>query len=262
MPGKSATPEVCEKELATFSEQTPSAPDLQNAPEIPFESVPFPKLAPDSNLGEALGVAVNSKGQVAVLHHPGNAGTGPVYGGATSQVLIFDQDGNYLREVGRGVYGLTYGHYVRFDKYDNLWVVDKAAMSVMKFNPEGRVVMNLGRRKKERPSLGIRVKIRHRPMLTAFLTAVPTLCGTTKTISTLVTVITILELPSSTSTGNGLSLSARRAAGESTRMKTRATLATRIALGSTARRICTWPIEATGAFKSLTSMAISRDLSF
>lgn len=28
---------------------------------------------------------------------------------------------------------------------DNLWVVDKASMSVMKFNPEGMVLMNLGR---------------------------------------------------------------------------------------------------------------------
>jgi sugar lactone lactonase YvrE len=139
-----ANQEVCEKESAT--QQTPPVPALQNAPEIPFECVPFPKLAPNSNLGEMLGVAINSKGHVAVLHHPGNAGTGPVYGGATSQILIFDQDGNCLREVGRGVYGLAYGHYVRFDKYDNLWVTDKAAMSVMKFNPEGRVLMNLGRR--------------------------------------------------------------------------------------------------------------------
>jgi DNA-binding beta-propeller fold protein YncE len=35
---------------------------------------------------------------------------------------------------------------VRFDKYDNLWVVDKGTNSVMKFNPAGYVTMNLGRR--------------------------------------------------------------------------------------------------------------------
>src|SRR5262249_42745931 len=33
-----------------------------------------------------------------------------------------------------------------FDRYDNLWVVDKAANTVIKFNPEGLVVLNLGRR--------------------------------------------------------------------------------------------------------------------
>lgn len=123
-----------------------SAPALQSAPEIPFDSVPFLKLTPDRNLGEVLGVAVNSKDHVVVLNHPGSAGTGPVYGESTTQLLEFDEKGNFIREIGHGVYGLAYSHSVRFDKYDNLWVVDKASMSVMKFNPEGMVLMNLGRR--------------------------------------------------------------------------------------------------------------------
>src|SRR5579864_7239097 len=123
-----------------------AAPGLQNAPEIPFESVPFLKLTPDRNLGEVLSVAVNSKGHVVVLNHPGSAGTVPVYGESTTQLLEFDEKGNFVREIGHGVYGLAYSHSVRFDKYDNLWVVDKASMSVMKFDPVGMVVMNLGRR--------------------------------------------------------------------------------------------------------------------
>jgi hypothetical protein len=127
-----------------FAQQT--APGLQNAPEIPFESVPFLKLTPDRNLGEVLSVAVNSKGHVVVLNHPGSAGTGPVFGESTTQLLEFDEKGNFVREIGRGVYGLAYSHSVRFDRYDNLWVVDKASMSVMKFDPAGMVLMNLGRR--------------------------------------------------------------------------------------------------------------------
>ena len=129
---------------AVFGQQ--AAPALQSAPEIPFESVPFLKLTPDRNLGEVLAVAVNSKGHVVVLNHPGSAGTGPVYGESTTQLFEFDEKGNFVREIGHGVYGLAYSHSVRFDKYDNLWVVDKASMSVMKFNPEGMVLMNLGRR--------------------------------------------------------------------------------------------------------------------
>ena len=35
---------------------------------------------------------------------------------------------------------------MRFDRYDNLWVVDKGENTVIKFNPGGMVVMNLGRR--------------------------------------------------------------------------------------------------------------------
>jgi hypothetical protein len=61
-------------------------------------------------------------------------------------VWEFDSNGKFLREIGKGVYGLGYAHSVRFDKYDNLWVVDKGTNSVMKFNPAGYVTMNLGRR--------------------------------------------------------------------------------------------------------------------
>jgi hypothetical protein len=117
------------------------------APEIKFESVPFLKLSYDRNLGEVLSVAVNSHGHVVVLNHPGTGDVGaPVFGAATTQLFEFDEKGNFVRQLGKGVYGLAYSHSVRFDKYDNLWVVDKASMSVMKFNPEGIVVMNLGRR--------------------------------------------------------------------------------------------------------------------
>jgi hypothetical protein len=118
----------------------------QSAPQLKFESVPFLKLTPDRNLGEVLGVAVNSKGHVVVLNHPGNANAGPVFGESTTQLLEFDEKGNFVREVGQRVYGLAYAHSVRFDKYDNLWVVDKAAMTVIKFSPEGMVLLNLGRR--------------------------------------------------------------------------------------------------------------------
>jgi NHL repeat-containing protein len=124
-----------------------SVPILNNVPLIPFEVVPnFFKITPDQNFGETLSVAVNSKGNIVVLNHPGTAMSGPLYGNATTQVLEFDSNGKLLREIGKGVYGLGYAHSVRFDKYDNLWVVDKGTNSIMKFNTAGYVTMNLGRR--------------------------------------------------------------------------------------------------------------------
>jgi len=118
-----------------------------NVPKIPFDSVPdFLKYSPDMNLGEVLGVTVNSKGHVVVLNHPGSATSGPLYGNASTQLLEFDQSGKFVREIGRGVYGLGYSHSVRFDKYDNLWVVDKGTNAVVRFNPAGYVTLNLGRR--------------------------------------------------------------------------------------------------------------------
>ena len=125
--------------------QTP--PPGTAAPTIPFDSsIDFLKYSPDMNLGEVLAVAVNSKGHIVVLNHPGSATSGPLYGNASTQLLEFDQTGKFVREIGKGVYGLGYSHSVRFDRYDNLWVVDKGTNAVVKFNPAGYVTMNLGRR--------------------------------------------------------------------------------------------------------------------
>lgn len=124
------------------------------APEIPFKVVPdFLKHSLDDNpdgvrnFGELLGVAVNSKGHIVVLNHPGTAHLGgPIWANTTTQILEFDADGKFLGEIGKGVYGLAYAHQIRFDEDDNLWVVDKGANSVIQFDPDGYVIMNLGRR--------------------------------------------------------------------------------------------------------------------
>ena len=47
-----------------------------DVPDLPFESVPFLKITPDRNLGEVLAVAMNSKGHLVVLNHPGTSATG------------------------------------------------------------------------------------------------------------------------------------------------------------------------------------------
>ena len=91
-------------------------------------------------------MAENSKGHIILLNHPGTATTGPLYGNATTNLLEFDGRGNFVREIGQGVYGLGYGHSVRFDDDDNLWVVDKGTNAVTKFDPAGYVTLNLGRR--------------------------------------------------------------------------------------------------------------------
>jgi hypothetical protein len=122
-------------------------PQNANVPKIRFESVPdFLKYSPDMNLGEVLGVAINSKGMLAVLNHPGSAAVGPLYGNASTQIFEFDAAGKFVREIGKGVYGLGYGHGIRYDKYDSLWIVDKGTHAVTKFNPAGYVTLNLGRR--------------------------------------------------------------------------------------------------------------------
>src|SRR5260370_26544573 len=66
----------------------------QQPPEVRFHSVPdFLKLPPDIYLGEATGVAVNSKGHLFVFSR-GNT-TGPAYAAAAAQLLEFPPDGKF-----------------------------------------------------------------------------------------------------------------------------------------------------------------------
>jgi len=118
----------------------------QQAPEIPFESVPnFLKLPANLYLGEASGVAVNSKHHVFVFSR-GNS-TGPAYGATAAQILEFAPDGTYIREIGHNLYAWSFAHAIRFDKDDNLWAVDKGSDMIIEFDPAGRVKMVFGRKK-------------------------------------------------------------------------------------------------------------------
>jgi hypothetical protein len=118
-----------------------------SVPEIPFDAdINFLKLPVDMNFGEAAGVAVNSKGQIAVYTRS-NSASGPAYGATASQLLLFDATGKFIREVGKGLYAWSYAHAIRFDKDDNLWAIDKGSDMIVRINPEGKVTMVFGRKK-------------------------------------------------------------------------------------------------------------------
>src|SRR4030095_15558816 len=117
----------------------------QPVPEIPYTAnADFLKLPVDLYLGEVGGVAVNSKGHVFVFSR-GNT-TGPAFGAAGAQLLEFDKDGKFVREIGKNLYAWAYAHTVRVDKDDNIWATDKGSDMVVKMSPEGRVLMVFGRR--------------------------------------------------------------------------------------------------------------------
>ena len=118
----------------------------QQVPEIPFDSNPNAlQLPADMYLGEAAGVAVNSKHHVFVFHR-GNV-TGPAFGATAAQLLEFGPDGKFIREIGHNLYSMAYAHAVRIDKADNIWIIDKGSDMIVKFTPEGRVAMVFGRKK-------------------------------------------------------------------------------------------------------------------
>jgi DNA-binding beta-propeller fold protein YncE len=117
----------------------------QQPPEIRFHSAPdFLQLPPDLYLGEATGVAVNSKGHIFVFSR--GSTTGPAYGAGAAQLLEFAPNGKFLREIGHHLYAWSFAHTVKVDKADNIWVTDKGSDMVIKFNPEGRVALVFGRK--------------------------------------------------------------------------------------------------------------------
>src|SRR5579862_3887871 len=114
-------------------------------PVIAYDSVAdFIKLPPNMYLGEASGVAVNSKGHVFVFSR-GNS-NGPAYAAAAAQLLEFGPDGKFIREIGKNLYAWSFAHAVRIDREDNIWCVDKGSDMIIKFSPQGRVLMVFGRK--------------------------------------------------------------------------------------------------------------------
>lgn len=108
------------------------------------------KMPPDIHLGEVAGIATNSKGQLFVYTRTGNptAGLGNsrlfTHGG--SRLFEFARNGAFVREIGQGLYGFLVAHAVRVDAQDNIWVVDEGSNQVIKFSPDGRVLLVLGRK--------------------------------------------------------------------------------------------------------------------
>jgi DNA-binding beta-propeller fold protein YncE len=122
-----------------------------SAPDIPFESNPdFLKFPETIHLGEAAGVATNSKGHVFVYMRTGAAhatvGTSRTFYKAGSRLFEFDQNGKFVREIGQGVYGFNFAQAVRIDPQDNIWVVDQGSSQVIKLDPEGRVLLVMSRK--------------------------------------------------------------------------------------------------------------------
>src|ERR1041385_1586388 len=123
---------------AFAQQQAPArAKAFETAADIPYDSVPnFLKMPANLYLGEGIGVARNSKGHVFVFTRSGE-----------TRLFEFDQNGTFVREIGQGLYGFEMAHGVRVDSQDNIWTVDEGTDVIVKFSPEGRVLMILGRRR-------------------------------------------------------------------------------------------------------------------
>ena len=130
-----------------------------SAPEIPFTAFPdllkFPDAIP---LGEAAGVATNTRGDVFVYTRTGHPtitiGTARPFAHGGSRLVEFDHMGNFVREIGKDSYGFMDAQQVRVDPQNNIWTVDQMTNMVIEFDPNGRVQLLLGRKAESRTRPG------------------------------------------------------------------------------------------------------------
>src|SRR5262249_15091755 len=126
-------------------------PAQSQVPEIPFDSNPAPLRSPaDLHMGEAAGVATNSKGDIFLYTRTGNPtvslGTSRAISHGGSRLFQFDRTGKFVREIGQDAYGLLEAQQVRVDPQDNGWIVDQMSTQGIKFDPNGRGLMILSRK--------------------------------------------------------------------------------------------------------------------
>jgi hypothetical protein len=74
-------------------------------------------------VGEASGVALNSKGHVFLFQR------------ADPMFAEYDEHGIYVRSLGEVLF--THPHGLRIDQHDDLWTTDDGSHVVLKLNPAG-----------------------------------------------------------------------------------------------------------------------------
>ena len=92
----------------------------------------WPQLPVGVELGPVSAVATDAKDRVYVAHR------GP------KPVLVFDREGTFVRSWGDD--HLKTPHGLRIDHDGNVWVTDIGNHCVLKFDPEGKVLLSLGRK--------------------------------------------------------------------------------------------------------------------
>src|SRR5579872_5813847 len=148
--------------LAAFLATTASLL-AQSVPDIAYDAnADFLTLPAGTYLGEVAGVATNSKGHTFVYTRTGHAvatlGDERTFYHNGSRLFEFDQSGKFVKEIGQGVYAVNFAQQVRVDPQDNVWIVDAGSNSVVKFDPDGRFLLLLGRKGENigvRPGAGV-----------------------------------------------------------------------------------------------------------
>jgi len=98
----------------------------------------WPKLPEGSKLGGVTAVATDAADRVYLFHR------------GKQPIMVFDRDGMFLRSWGDDLVKTAHG--LRIDGEGNVWTTDIGNQLVIKYNPEGKVLLTVG--KKDQPGDG------------------------------------------------------------------------------------------------------------
>src|ERR1700749_3607820 len=98
---------------------------------------------PGYTMGETMGVATNSKGNLFVYSRTNPQGI--ARGGTAAMLWEFDPTGKFIKEWAPHNYAASFAHAVRVDREDNVWQVDEGSGMVVKYNPSGVPIEQFGR---------------------------------------------------------------------------------------------------------------------
>jgi sugar lactone lactonase YvrE len=103
------------------------------APRLPLEATPLAVTSPtaDFAMGMVSWVASSRDGTVYLLQR----------GDKADPVIAVDRNGTVLRSWGTGLYVMP--HAIRVDPQGNVWTADAASSHVIKFSPEGKVLLDI-----------------------------------------------------------------------------------------------------------------------
>ena len=59
------------------------------------------------------------------------------------RVIVFDRNGNFLTSWGEGQF--PFPHAIYADPHDNIWIVERDDCQIMKFTPEGELLLTIGK---------------------------------------------------------------------------------------------------------------------
>src|SRR5258708_26425228 len=106
---------------------------IEATPELPFHSVALAAKppSPDWESGGVSWVAVDDKGNIYEIQR----------GDKADPVLVLGRQGNVLRSWGKGDYKIP--HSIRVDRAGNIWTVDAASSTVIKYSRRGKKLMTI-----------------------------------------------------------------------------------------------------------------------